>query len=64
MVQLQINARVASLHNSSPYSLFFGRPFYHPADHSSAESLPLDDKDLEKRLRYLTELVYPAISSK
>ncbi|KAG0249635.1 hypothetical protein DFQ27_009888, partial [Actinomortierella ambigua] len=30
----------------------------------SAESLPLDDKDLEKRLRYLTELVYPAISSK
>ena len=63
-VQLQINARASSLHNSSPFSLFFGRPFYRPGDHSGAESNLLTDEDLKTRLRYLTQLVYPAISEK
>ncbi|KAI8600560.1 hypothetical protein EDD21DRAFT_306345 [Dissophora ornata] len=63
-VQLQINARASSLHDSSPFSLFFGRPFYRPSDHRGTESNLLTDEDLETRLRYLTQLVYPAISEK
>ncbi|KAK5810132.1 hypothetical protein F5H01DRAFT_280309, partial [Linnemannia elongata] len=63
-VQLQINALASSLHNPSPFNLFFGRPFYCPSDHSGSEGIQSNDKDLETRLRYLTQLVYPAISEK
>ncbi|KAF9115472.1 hypothetical protein BGW39_003041, partial [Mortierella sp. 14UC] len=64
VVQLQINARVSSLHNSSPFSLFFGRPFNPLTDHGDAESNLLTDSELEARLQYLTQLVYPAVSEK
>jgi len=64
MTQLQLNTRVAHLHSSTPFSLFFGRSFAGITDFSSAESHLLTDEQLEERLKYLTVLVFPAVSEK
>ena len=64
MVQLQLNTKVASLHSSMPFSFFYGRAFAGIQDFSAAESRLLSPKDLDKRLEYLTNLVFPAISEK
>ena len=64
LTQLQLNVRAASLHSSTPFSLFFGRSFAGLTDFSSAESHLLTEKELEKRLEYLTEIVFPAVSNK
>jgi len=64
MVQLQMNTRVASLHGSSPFALFYGRSFAGISDFSSAQSQLLSVSALNDRLKYLTDLVFPAISEK
>jgi transposase InsO family protein len=64
MVQLQMNAKVASLHGSSPFSLFYGRSFAGISDFTAAQSHLMTDSELEQRLKYLTDLVFPAISEK
>lgn len=64
MVQLQMNVRVASLHSSSPFSLYYGRSFPGISDFTNAEARPLTEVELEGRLKYLTDLVFPAISEK
>jgi transposase InsO family protein len=64
MAQLQLNCRITSIHNSTPFSLFYGRSFPGLTDFSSAESHLLNEKQALKRLEYLTNLVYPAISEK
>lgn len=62
MVQLQMNSRIVSLHNSTPFSLFYGRAFPGISNFTAAESRTLNDEELEKRLLYLTHLVFPALS--
>ena len=62
MVQLQMNSRIVSLHNSTPFSLFYGRAFPGISNFTASESRTLSDEELEKRLLYLTHLVYPALS--
>ncbi|KAG0250769.1 hypothetical protein DFQ27_009215 [Actinomortierella ambigua] len=64
MIQLALNTRVVALHDSSPFSLFFAR-------RSNGFQLLSDDKgdllshaELEKRLQYMTETVFPAIAAK
>ena len=64
MAQLQLNTRAASLHNSTPFSLFYGRSFANLTDFSAVESHLMSDEENEKRLEYLTNLVFPAISAK
>src|SRR5690606_23645930 len=64
MTQLQMNTRTASLHNSTPFSLFFGRPFGGIEDHSKVMSKLLTPEQLNERMKYLTELVFPAVSEK
>ncbi|KAF9111198.1 hypothetical protein BGW39_004449, partial [Mortierella sp. 14UC] len=64
MVQLQMNNRVASIHSSTPFSLFYGRLFPGLHDFQKTESHLLTEDQLDKRLEYLTALVYPAISEK
>ncbi|KAF9342503.1 hypothetical protein BGX26_007383, partial [Mortierella sp. AD094] len=59
-----MNAKIASLHNSTPFSLFFGRPFAGLSNFSSAQPQPLSEDELINRIQYLTELVYPAIADK
>ncbi|KAI8599127.1 hypothetical protein EDD21DRAFT_380635 [Dissophora ornata] len=62
MVQLQMNARIVSLHNSTSFSLFYGRAFPGISNLTAAESRLLSDEELEKRLLYLTHLIFPALS--
>ena len=64
MVELQLNTKVASLHSSMPFSLFYGRAFTGIQDFFAAGSRLLIPKDLDERLEYLTKLVFPAISEK
>jgi transposase InsO family protein len=64
MIQLQMNVKVVNLHNSTPFSLFYGRSFSGISDFSASESRLLNDDELRERLKYLTELVFPAISEK
>ncbi|KAF9896104.1 hypothetical protein BX616_008124 [Lobosporangium transversale] len=59
-----MNTRVASLHHSTPFSLFYGRSFAGLTDFSSAESHLLSEEELQNRLEYLTALVFPAIDDK
>jgi hypothetical protein len=60
-VQLAMNARISSVHGSSPYSLMFARPLNGFADYSKAKSVPLSLDELKYRLEYMTSLVYPTI---
>ena len=63
MVQLQMNTKIVSLTNSTPFSLFYGRAFSGISNFSAAKSRLMSDEELEKRLVYLTQLVFPALSS-
>jgi transposase InsO family protein len=63
-VQLIMNTRVASLHGSTPFSLFYGRSFPGFEDFKSVRSDLATPEQLKQRLEYLTALVYPAISEK
>lgn len=65
-VQLQLNTKVAGLHSSTPYSLFYGRALadFSSLGKSDTQSRLLSPKDLEDRLSYLTTIVFPAISDR
>lgn len=52
MVQLQMNAKVASLHGSTPFSLFYGRSFAGISDFTAAQSQLMTEEELQRRLEY------------
>jgi hypothetical protein len=60
-VQYAINTKVASIHNSTPFSLFFGRRLRN-AGEPNIQSALMSEEDLLKRVDYMTQLVFPAIS--
>jgi len=60
-VQFALNTKVAALHKSTPYSLFFGRRL-NSSLHPDLHSKPMSETDLVKRVEYLHEVVFPAIS--
>ena len=64
MVQLQLNTNVASLHSSTLFSLSYGHAFAGFSNFDAVESDLLGPKDLDQRLEYLTNIVFPAISEK
>lgn len=55
-VQFELNQRVTRRHNSTPFSLMFGRPAI-----SDANGPPLSPEQLIERFKQLHDLVYPAI---
>jgi transposase InsO family protein len=63
-VQLAMNLKVAALHASSPFSLFFGRKFNFFGNYSNSVDDPASIKELEQRLDMLTKIVYPSIADK
>ena len=64
MVQLQMNTKVASLHGSTPFSLFFGRSFAGIQDFVGVKSKLLTEEQLLEHLKYLMAIVFPASSKK
>ena len=63
-VQLSLNTKVASLHSSIPFSLFYGRAFSSVSNFEEVKSELLTPADLDDRIAYLTNIVFPAISAK
>jgi hypothetical protein len=60
LVQYAMNTKVASIHKSTPFSLFFGRPL-RGAGMPNIQSALMTEKELEDRVDFLTRIVYPAI---
>jgi transposase InsO family protein len=63
-IQLSMNTRVVSLHNSTPFSLFFARKANGFSNYTNEEGETLTQDELLDRLKYMTEIVFPAIEEK
>jgi transposase InsO family protein len=63
-VQFFINTKIANIHNSTPYSLMFGRSHNLFRDYSRAEDHTPTEEELLERLEILTQVVYPTINEK
>ncbi|KAF9429539.1 hypothetical protein BGZ76_001200 [Entomortierella beljakovae] len=57
---MSMNTRIVALHDSTPFSLFYGRHFAGLHNFSATESHLLSTDELLLRLEYLTEVVFPA----
>ncbi|MEZ0209074.1 MAG: RNase H-like domain-containing protein [Candidatus Paceibacterota bacterium] len=60
MVQYGANLRVMAVHKSRPFCLFFARGHNPFRDYSQSESHLLTQSGLYERLKFMTELVFPA----
>jgi transposase InsO family protein len=60
LCQYSINTRVAAIHGSTPFSLFFGRPL-RVGSEPNIQSALLSEKELLERVDYMTSVVFPAI---
>lgn len=58
-VQYGANLRVMTVHKSKPFTLFFAREANVFKDYGEETIRPLDHKQLEERLRFMTDLVFP-----
>jgi hypothetical protein len=54
--QYVLNTEIAALHNSTPFSLFFGRQLYNAsnAEEQNLHSVLMSEEDLLKAVDYLT----------
>ena len=64
MAQFALNANIASLHGSSPYSLFFARKENGHYNYTDPQNKVMPQEDLLKRLEFMTTIVFPAIEAK
>ena len=64
MAQLAMNTCVVALHNTSPFSLFFARKFNGFHNFTNDKNELLTHKELAARLKYMTEVVFPAANEK
>jgi len=58
-----MNTKVAALHNSSPYSLFFARQANGVSKYPVDKEGNMSQEELFKRFDYMNEVVFPAIES-
>ena len=62
--QFFMNTKVAAYHNSTPYSLLFGKKHNLFEDFTSNEDTILNENQLMEKLELMTQIVYPSISKK
>lgn len=62
--QLAMNTKVAALHNSSPYSLFFARKANGESNYPADKDGNASHEELLKRFEYMNEVVFPAIETR
>ena len=62
--QYFMNTKVAAYHNSTPYSLMFGRTHNAFTDFSEIQLTKLTEEQLVQRIEFLTNIVYPSIANK
>lgn len=71
-IQLAMNNRISKRLNSTPFSLMFARKMIEPYGFKSSNNLPDRNKDISpmsheelmKRIDYMTDIVFPAITAK
>jgi len=59
-----MNTQVVSLHNSTPFSLFFARKANGFSNYTNDNGQVLTTDEMLERLKYMTEIVFPAIEEK
>ena len=59
--QLAMNTKVAAMHNSSPYSLFFARHANGMSIYPTSKDGLASHEELLKRFEYMAEIVFPAV---
>ena len=60
--QLAFNNKVASLTNSTPFSLMFNRTLVEMKDHTGADPIPVDLADWQSFQEKVISTIFPAIS--
>ena len=63
-IQYCMNIKVQALHNSSPFSLFFARKMNYFGDYQNAIFDPLQTEELNRRLTFMNDIVFPSVHSK
>jgi hypothetical protein len=64
MAQFSLNANIASLHGSSPFSLFFARKANVHHNYTDNLNEVMSHEDFLKRLEFMTTIVFPAVEAK
>jgi transposase InsO family protein len=64
LVQLAVNANVASTTGTAPFPLMFGRPLREFADHSSVDTQPVDPDEWQQQQQHLSDVVWPSIAAR
>ena len=64
MVQYATNIKVSTLHASSPFSFFFGRKYNALTDWSEVLTSTASKEELERRMDFLTNIVYPELAQR
>lgn len=62
--QFATNVKVSTVHQSSPFTLFFGRKFNFFGNYKDTIIQPEDANMLEERMKFLSELVYPTLDTR
>jgi transposase InsO family protein len=60
--QFAVNAKVATIHNSAPFAVVFGRSPNKLTDFSKAPRTPSTAADVETSVRFMQEVVFPGIA--
>jgi hypothetical protein len=63
-VQFAYNMKISDITGSRPYTLMFGRGPNGLIDYTNETGVIVDPETIQKRLNYLTDLVYPTIFEK
>ncbi len=59
-----MNAKVSEYHGCTPYSLLFARPLNGLQNYETSESRLHSAEEMQKRLDYMTKVVYPAVNKR
>jgi hypothetical protein len=62
--QYFMNTRIASYHDSTPYSLMYGRAHNEFSNYGQVDMSTASEPELRARLEFLTSVVYPSINTK
>jgi hypothetical protein len=62
--QYFMNTRIASYHDSTPYSLMYGRAHNGFSNYEQVDLSTASEDEVRARLEFLTSVVYPSISKK
>jgi Chromo (CHRromatin Organisation MOdifier) domain len=61
-VQFAVNSKVAAIHKSTPFAVVFGRNPNKLTDFSKVPKTPATADDVENRVRFMQEAVFPGIA--